>query len=824
MKNNSLVDKLDLYFIAIADWSIKNRVWVIVLSLLMLIGAGFYTTKLRFDASLEGFFTESDPAYAAYKEYLDEFLSDEITYIVYRVPNKPHGPFDLDTMRTIGKLTTTLENEVPFVRQATSLTNVEFIFAEGDELIIDELMLDFPETQEQLLAIKERVMAKPIYLNYLISPSGEYAAIYLEMSRSSPDPLEEIIFDPAKGEQLENLYPQVSAIKVEEILQRPEFAESGIDFFVTGDAPMNSIYNILYMQDSAKISLLTLVFIALISFLLLRTSLSGLLAPIAVVVLSVFMMLGCIGLLGWSVGLFISMAPSLICAIGVAQAVHILQEFQRAKSRHNHPRQAVKDALKKVGGPCLLAALTTAAGFLVMSVSELRGLAEFGIYSAIGVIFTFILSITLMVTFLARNGRNRANSTATDPIPAESGSEQSFNGVNPLVRSIVKAAIRLCQNFPKSILLVFGLVFLWAFIGLTKLSIDFNFLDEFKDYVPWKQDTLLADREMGGSMSVIYSIETHRQNGAKDVALLQAVDRLQTYAESLPLVRKTFSLADFIKDLNRSFHGDNPDYYRIPDNQALVAQYLLVYEVSGGDELFEIVSSDFSRTVLELRVTMADSSEMRDIIDKIDAFLLDNPIPGATIKTTGIGLLWVKIAEYISSTQIAAYSLIFISIALVMCIAYRSVRIGLLCMIPNITPIVITLGAMGWFDIHLDYMKLLLATIAIGIAVDDTIHLVTRFRSRFIEFGSYPKALSHSLTDVGPALVITTLILIGGFTGYQFTDLQVLSTFGWLLSATIGLALAADLLLMPVLLVQCRAFGTEACDLQPPRKKPSSPA
>jgi uncharacterized protein len=808
MEKNKFVDKIDRQFGAVAEWSITYRKWVVGFCVLMLVTGCYFMTKVRFDGSLEGFFAESDPVYNAYKEYLDDFLSDEVTYILYQVPDKEHGPFDIDAMKTIGQLTEDLELEVPFVREATSLTNVEFIFAEGeDELVVDELMINFPDSQQELLAIKEKVMSKPSYVDYLISKNGEYGAIYLEMAKASPDPLEDIIYDPEKGEALDNLYPQVSDIKVREILSRPEYANSGIEFYITGDAPMNSVYNHMYMEDSSMISLYTIIFIAIISFLLLRTSLTGLLAPMSVVVLSVLMMLGSIGLMGWTVGLFITMAPTLICAIGVAQAVHILQEYHRAKAHHGDNRRAVQEAIRKVGGPCLLAALTTAAGFMVMGVSELQGLAEFGIYSAIGVIFTFILSITLLVVFLARGGKNNGTEAiAADPTAPPLSDLQ---GVNPLVKAIVNGSISINHRYPNLVLVVFGAIFIWAGIGLTKLSIDFNFLDEFKDHVEWKQHTIKADKEMGGIMSVTYIIDTDRDNGAKDVELLKALDKLQAYAESLPNVKKSFSMADFVKDLNRTFHGDDPAYYTIPDNQELVSQYLLVYEVSGGDELYEVVTPDFRRTVLEMRVVMTEASKIRDIINKINAYEKENPLPGAELRETGIGWLWVRIADYISSTQFQAYSLIFIIIALVMCFAYGSLKVGLISMIPNLAPIAITLGGMGWMGIHLDYMKLLLATIAIGIAVDDTIHLVTRYRSRFLELGNYSQAMTASLKDVGPALVITTLILIGGFAGYQFTDLAVLAMFGILLSATIAIALVADLLLMPVLLGKLKPFGKE---------------
>ena len=807
MSQNKFIDVLDRSFGDIADWSINNRLWVVVFAVLMLALGGYFLTKVRFDGSMEGFFDKNDSAYGDYKNYLDEFLSDEITYILYRAPGAEHGPFNIDVMRTIGKLTETLEDEVPFAREATSLTNVEFMFAEEDLLIVDELMINFPENQEQLLDIKTRVMSKPAYVDYLINEAGDYAAIYLEMNRASPDPLEEMMYDPEKGEALDNLYPQVSDIKVREILDRPEFANSGIEFFLTGDVPMNSAYNVEYSKDSGNISLYTVGLIALISFLLLRTSLVGLLAPLTVVVLSIVMMMGVIGMMGWSVGLFITMAPSLICAIGVAQTVHILLEYQRSLSQQGDKSTAVREAIKKVGAPCMLAALTTAAAFCVMSVSDLKALAEFGIYSAVGVAFTFILSITLLVIFLASGKKSAAQ--IDSPAAAQQTGDGGLDSVNPLVRRIVEGAIILNQRHPKAILFTFAAVFLWAFVGLSKLSVDFNFMHEFKPHVQWRQDTELADRVMGGIMSVAYVIDTKTEDGVKDVEFLKALDKMQEFASSLPLVKKTFSIVDFVKDLNRTFNNDDPAYYTVPDDQQLVSQYLLVYEISGGDELHELVAPDFSSTVLELRVVMTEASKLRDIVERIDAYVAANPLPNAELKVTGIGLLWVIIADYISKTQMLSYSLVFVFIALVMCIAFGSIKVGLLSMIPNLTPVIITLGMMGWLGINLDWIKLLLATIAIGIAVDDTIHLVTRFRSRFYQLGNYAEASTASLRDVGPALVITTFILIGSFLAYMITDLAVLRDFGILLGITIGTALIADLLLMPVILMTVKPLGKE---------------
>jgi predicted RND superfamily exporter protein len=171
--------------------------------------------------------------------------------------------------------------------------------------------------------------------------------------------------------------------------------------------------------------------------------------------------------------------------------------------------------------------------------------------------------------------------------------------------------------------------------------------------------------------------------------------------------------------------------------------------------------------------------------------------------------MWVKMGEYIADTQLIGYSLIFVMVAGFLCLAFGSVKVGMLAMIPNLAPVVVVLGLMGWLGIHLDYMKLLLATIAIGIAVDDTLHLVIRFRRCFMASGNYRTALADSMRDVGPALVITTIILLGAFSCYLLSQLAIISSFGVLLGVAISVALLADMLFMPALLLITKPFGPE---------------
>jgi hypothetical protein len=310
--------------------------------------------------------------------------------------------------------------------------------------------------------------------------------------------------------------------------------------------------------------------------------------------------------------------------------------------------------------------------------------------------------------------------------------------------------------------------------------------------------------------SVIYLFDTGKADGIKEPAVLREIERIQLMADQqTPFVKKSYSIVDVIKELNRTFHNDDPAYYRIPDSRELVAQLLLVYEMSGGEELGQYVSSDLSRANLELRCRMEAVSKMVALAEHIDAEIQANPLEFTKTEITGIGALWVQFAEYIADSQIKGILLAFGVIAVMMCIIFKSINIGLLSMIPNITPVLFTLGYMGWVGMELDYTRLLIAPLAIGIAVDDTIHMVTRFHVEFRRLGNYAQALRACMLDVGRALTGTTVILMAGFIVNVFHGMETQVIFGQLVAWTIFLALVADFFLLPALILVVKPFGPE---------------
>jgi hypothetical protein len=792
-------------FGAIAGWSFDHRWWVVALALLLLGGSLVLASGAQVDGSYEAYFDPRDPAYLAYEQFRDDFGSDEISYVLYEAPGAAHGAFDIEVMRKIAQLTEALEDEVPFVYEVTSLANAELMVGVDDGIEIRALRDDFPQSQQELLALRERYLAKPLLVGGIVSGDGRFGAILIEMDRSSTDPLDEIRLDPDGGDELANLYPQATDTAIQEILERPEY--EGIVFHHSGDVPMNAIYNVVIGEESVVLGAATAGVIALILLFFFRSAV-GVLAPTVVVQLSVIACVAFIAVIGWELDLSFSSMPTLLTAIGVAHSVHILSEFRARFAVVGDRREALVQTLYLVGTPCLLTSITTAIGFAAMSFVPIKSIAHMGVYSAFGVMMAFLLSLTLLLALLSF-GRRTPRRAAGERLRLHAKGGRVVHGLLTGTAAFVIRRRRV-------ILGVFGAIFVVSVAGISRLVVDANWLNDFSDEVPLKHTTLRIDEVMGGVTNLILLFDGGEPDSIKEPAALAEIDRVQAWADAQPLVRKTYSIVDILADLNQTFHADDPAFHHPPETRELVAQYLLLYESAGGAETDEYVSSDRQRARLELRLRLDMTSATAALVQSLEDELAARPLEATTLSLTGIGALWLKLLDYIVSSQIQGFLLAFSAIGVLMCLLFRSFVTGFISMLPNLSPVLLTLGVMGWLGIPLDYYKASIAAVAMGIAVDDTIHLVSRYRYEFRLCGDYIEALRAALTDVGRALVITSIALVAGFLVLLASLFDSQATQGLLLATTIVTALLADFLLMPALVLTFHPFGPEGARLAEP--------
>ena len=530
-EQRSYIESLSELFERIGGWSFDHR-WVVLAICLLLLGAcAYFASQARFDNSFEAYFDTDDPAYAAYNQFREDFGSDEISYILYEAPGLPHGPFDLGVMRKIASLTEALE-EVPFVKEVTSLANVEYVEGVPDGLEIYELLEEFSGGQQELLEIREKVLAKPLYVGGLVSREGDYAAIIIDMDRSSVDPLEEIRLDPEAGDALDNLYPQVTYHAIEELLARPEY--EGIVFHHVGDVPLNTVYNEISSSESGRLAAITFGVIALLLLAFFRRPI-GIVGPLAVVALSVMVSIGLIGLLGWRLDLMFVMLPTLLIAVGVASSVHIIAEFRAYHAELGDRREAVRRTMYLVGTPCLLTSLTTAAGFVSMSIAPIKSIAHFAVYSAVGVVAAFLLSVTLLVVFLSF-GRRR--------LPREASEAEKIRAKGGrLFHAALAGLARFDVRYRRAIIALFAGIFVLSALGIARLRVDSNFLNEFSEDEPIRIATDYVDEIMGGTYSFVYLFDSGAPEGIKSPEFLREIERLQAEADGHShLVKKSYSI------------------------------------------------------------------------------------------------------------------------------------------------------------------------------------------------------------------------------------------------------------------------------------------
>jgi len=794
------IERLNRMFAAIGGWSFDHRWIVLATSLLLLLGALGVAGQVRVDNSFEAYFAAGDPAYQSYTEYRDLFGSDEISYILYSAPEAEHGIFDAKVMGQILELTTALEDEVPFIYQVRTLTNAELIEGVEDGIEIRKLDDAWPVEQAELLEWRDRFLSKPYIVNGVLSPDAQYGAIVIEMDRSSTDPLDEIRLDPEGGDGLANLYPQVTDHKIDEILARPEF--EGIAFEHSGDVPLNAIYNTIITEESTLLQSITALVIGLMLLAFFRNFVSAI-GPVIIVQLTVILCVAIIALLGWKLDMSFGSVPTLLSAIGVAQSVHILSEFRARWPALGDRRAALVETLYLVGAPCLLTSVTTAAGFASMSFVPIKAIARSGIYTSLGVLAAFALTMTLLVVILSFGRDEPSEKVASRAKRQAKGSAAFHAALHKIADFTIRRRLPILAGFAAAILV--------SVVGMGQIVVDSNWLDDLSDRIPLKAKTRHVDEVMGGLANLIYLFDTGEPDGVKNPEVLREIERLQIRANQEDwIVVKTYSLVDILKDLNQSFHGGDPAFYTLPDSRELIAQYLLLYETSGGEEAERYVSPDYSSTNLEARVRLVMTSDMVVLTEALDAELAERPVEHSELSMTGIGALWLELLDYIVSSQSQGVLLAFSAIALLMCLIFQSVKTGLISMVPNLTPVFLTLGAMGFLGIPLDYNKLFVATIAIGIAVDDTIHLVSRYHHEFKRVGRYEEALRVAMVDVGRALVITSVTLVLGFSVLLFSLMASRAVFGILLSSTIVIALIADFLLMPALILTFKPFGPES--------------
>ncbi len=467
--------------------------------------------------------------------------------------------------------------------------------------------------------------------------------------------------------------------------------------------------------------------------------------------------------------------------------VHVLSIFFDRFNACKDKKEAVRYTLQHSGLAIAMTGITTAIGIASFAGSEVAPVSDMGIFASLGVLVSLFLTLTLLPALLMI--------TRLKPKAAAK---------HGWLDHLMKRLAYIPTHYPGAITMISLFIVLVSLFLATKLKLSHYPLEWFPKNDMNYIGTKYIDKKMKGTLTMEMVIDTHKENGWQDPVRLAKLERLshalEGYDDGKVFIGKVFSLNTIVKESNRALHENNASYYTIPSDKALVSQELLLFENSGSDDLEDVVDSQFSKVRVTHKLPWVDSLDVQDMIRHVRKSY-EEAFKGDTVSMTGMIPILVHTFTQSIHSSVRSYIIAFTLIAISMIFIMGSVRLGLLSMIPNLTPIIMGLSLMYIYHIPLDMFTLLIGSIAMGLAVDDTIHFLHNFKRYYLQSHDAVKAVEQTFFTTVKAMVITTIVLSLGFYAYMFGTMESVQNFGFLTGSVIIFALLADLLLAPALMV-----------------------
>jgi len=791
-------DRIEDGFEVLADGLWRFRFAAVALTIVLTAALASGVAKLTIDTSNEAFLHQDDPTLLRYLDFKAQFGRDDIIIIGVE-PNDLFSPGSLEKLKALHD---ELAERIPNLDDLTSMVNARNTRGEGDSLIVEDLLERWPRTATDLKALEARVMANPLYINGLVSADAALTALIIEISAFAGDGGggtdealtgfdDEGAADKAPGEARallsneQNFAVVATAKKIVARHSAPDFR-----LYMGGALTVMEELKAALKSDMALFLRLAVLTIGICLLIMFRR-ISGVVLPLVVVGLSLVSTLGIMGHAGIAVTIPMIILPSFLLAVGVGAAVHILAMFFRRLNEQGDKPAALRYALGHSGLAIVMTSLTTAAGLASFSGAEVAPIAHLGIFAAVGVLLALIYTLILLPALLALipiKAKPAADARSAPRFDA------FLDGVVAFSTGHAKAIVAA------SIILIVGAV---ASAALLQFSHDvFSWLP--KEWTVYKA-TKKLDHDLRGSITVEVLVDTRRENGLYDRDLLRALEGLgsefEAYDRDGLFVGKVTSVVDILKEIHQALHDNQSKYYAVPDNQRLIPQEFLLFENTGSDDLETVIDSRFQVARVSIRVpwrdTLAYVPLLREVEDRFKEVLGER----AKVTLTGTMSLFSRTLHAAIRSMAASYAIAFAAITVLMMLLIGNLRIGLVAMLPNLAPIAVAMGFMWWANLPLNLFTMLVGSIAIGLAVDDTIHFMHNFRRYYDQTGDVPEAVRRTLHTTGRAMLVTSIVLAIGFFIFTQAALNNLIDFGILTGAAIVLALIADFVLAPALMM-----------------------
>ncbi len=745
-----------------------NHPWKTIF--LCLLGIVFVGSYLRFVApsiSYKDLLGADHPKLIDYESIQSEYTRDDNLLIL--IEAEEGTVFIKLILEGVRELTEELW-ETPYSIRVDSLTNFQHSIAVQDDLFVADLVeADNQLTEAELERIKNIALSEPLLLNRVINKNGNVTGVNVSFDFPNMDANEKI-----------------EAVQfVEDSVARLQSNIPGIQTYVGGLIALDAtIMKISQKETGMFLGLVMLIVVGILAFLL--RSILPLMASVLVFVFSIVAGVAFSGMLGWKLTPITASVPMIVLILAVADCVHFVTSFQQYYSKDATKIEAIQKALGVNFQPIALTSITSAIGFMTLNFSESDSIGALGNQVAFGIMVAFVLSVTLLPALIR-----------VLPIKKRNKSIFIFSKNYGTFASFL-------AKYPVSILVVSGATAL--LLGYFMQNNEFN--DEVPKYVakslPWRQANDFAEEQFGGAYTFTYSFSSGKSDGVTDPEFLEKAERFVNWLRSQPEAVYVNAATDTFKRLNKNMHGDDPAWYRLPESKQLAAQYLLLYEISlpPGLDLNDQISLDKSALRIQVVFKTLSTTEVMQMEQRIDQWLAVNT-PEVHVLGSGVQLMFAHMMNKEVKSMVLGAFLGLLVISLLLIGAFRSLRVGLISIIPNLLPVITAFGVWGILVGQIGMGLAMVSGMTIGIVVDDTVHFLSKYlKARREQFLDANEAVKYAFNTVGPSIVLTTFVLIVGFMAITLlSEFRVNSDMGKMTSIVLFLALILDFVMLPTLLM-----------------------
>ena len=776
------IEKINELFALFAEQLLRRR-WLVLASFALVIIVSVVGMKRMVkETSFDDYFIEDDPMLVKTEEFKSHFGNDYYVGVLTQCDNH----FTKENLTTLRALSNELLDSLSYADKVTSLTDIEFMVGSDEGMTIEQIVPDeIPDDGTPAMdSIRARAYSKPHVARKLISEKGDLSWIMVKLRTFPKDSV---------WKKTSTVAPDIiTGQEVERIIKKPCYAS--LHPKGTGMPYVTNCKTVYIGQEMSRLMMIATL-ICMVVMLCMTRSLRGVIAPIISVIGGLFITYGIAGYTQMYVDSTVLMIPTILSfAVAIAYNIHIFSYFRGRMRIHGERRKAVVETIKEIGWSVFFCGITTLVSLLSFLVIPIRPMHCVGIISSMSVLFVLLTSL-IVTPVLLSFGKNKR--------PVDGFTEDSDT-------RWTAAMVHLCDKVlrnPKKIGYSFLVICLLLCIGLWKIEAAFDIERTMGTKVDYVKEVMDVGRsELGSLYSYDLIVELPNDDEAKEPTNLQHLDELQQKVNGYDLTKRTTSILDILKDLNQTLNDGDSTFYRIPDTEKKVAQMILLYENAGGTESEYWVDYDYRRLRLMVEISDFNSAQVEQEMARIqdDAEQL---FPGAKITTVGNIPQYVTMMQYLVRGQMLSFVISILIIGVILMIAFQSIRVGLIGLIPNMMPAIFVGGYMGWMGIPLDMMTATLLPMMLGMAVDDTIHFINHSKLEFDRTRDYQTAIRRTFRVVGVAIVITSVITSAVFASFCSSACTMCLNFG--LMAIIGIlsALAADLLITPILVKKCKVFG-----------------